>query len=133
MYKKVTDTNVLTEDEYLETSQLLELHNRLVDQADGLVKSSLKMMDELTQNQEMDPDSLDIAVSESNRELSLRFANRERKMLGKIRFAMQRIDEGEYGTCIECGVPIGYKRLLVRPVATMCIDCKTEEEQLENH
>ena len=133
MYNKVTDTNVLTEDEYLESSQLLELHNRLVDQADGLVKSSLKMMDELTQNQEMDPDSLDIAVSESNRELSLRFANRERKMLGKIRFAMQRIDEGEYGTCIECGVPIGYKRLLVRPVATMCIDCKTEEEQLENH
>ena len=52
-------------------------------------------------------------------------------MLGKIRFAKKRILEGEYGACISCGVPIGYRRLLVRPGATMCIDCKTEQEQLE--
>ena len=131
MYKPVNDSTQLPEDEYLSATEVMELHNRLVTQANDLVKSSLKAMDELTQQQNLDPDSLDIAVSESNRELSLRFANRERRLLGKIRFAIKRIYEGEYGACISCGVRIGYRRLLVRPVATMCIDCKTEQEQLE--
>ena len=131
MYKKINDLTQLPEDEYLNADQIMELHNRLVEQANDLVQSSLKAMDELTQQQNLDPDSLDIAVSESNRELSLRFANRERKLLGKIRSAIKRIYEGEYGACISCGVRIGYKRLRARPVATMCIDCKTEQEQLE--
>ena len=131
MYKKINDLTQLPEDEYLNADQIMELHNRLVEQANDLVQSSLKAMDELTQQQNLDPDSLDIAVSESNRELSLRFANRERKLLGKIRSAIKRIYEGEYGACISCGVRIGYKRLRARLVATMCIDCKTEQEQLE--
>ena len=131
MYKRINDLTQLPEDEYLNADQIMELHNRLVEQANDLVQSSLKAMDELTQQQNLDPDSLDIAVSESNRELSLRFANRERKLLGKIRSAIKRIYEGEYGACISCGVKIGYKRLRARPVATMCIDCKTEQEQLE--
>ena len=131
MYKKIDDLKQLPEDEYLNEEQIMELHNRLVEQANDLVQSSLKAMDELTQQQNLDPDSLDIAVSESNRELSLRFANRERKLLGKIRSAIKRIYEGEYGACVSCGVKIGYKRLKARPVATMCIDCKTEQEQLE--
>ena len=131
MYKQVSDNSQLPEDEYLSADEVMDLHNRLVKQANELVESTLKAMNELTQHQELDPDSLDIAVSESNRELSLRFANRERRLLGKIRYAIKRVYEGEYGSCISCGVPIGYRRLMVRPVATMCIDCKTEQEQLE--
>ena len=48
-----------------------------------------------------------------------------------IRYALQRMEEGEYGACESCGEPITYRRLLVRPVATQCIDCKTQAEQLE--
>ena len=44
---------------------------------------------------------------------------------------VERIQNGEYGVCESCGAPITYKRLLARPVATLCIDCKTEAEQLE--
>ena len=88
-------------------------------------------MNELTEFKDSDPDSLDLAVSQSNRELSLRFANRERRMLNKIRHALERIDEGEYGMCNTCGDPIGFKRLSYRPVATLCIDCKTQQELLE--
>ena len=131
MYKQAVNPSQLPEDEYLSADEVLVLHNRLVDQANELMQSTLRAMNELTQHQEIDPDNLDLAVSESNRELSLRFANRERRMLGKIRFAMKRIQEGEYGACMSCGVEIGYRRLLVRPVASMCIDCKTEQEQLE--
>ena len=131
MESKITDPSKLLEDEYLNAKELMELHNILVEQRSELMTSTMKKVDELTQNQSEDPDILDVAVSESNRELSLRFANRERRMLGKIRIALDRITEGEYGSCSSCGVSIGYKRLVFRPVATMCIDCKTEEEQLE--
>ena len=41
------------------------------------------------------------------------------------------MDDGEYGVCSSCGEEITEKRLIARPVATHCIDCKTEAEQLE--
>ena len=131
LYTPITNGDHFPDDEYLTKAQLIELYNKLVDEANVIYKNTLKAMNELTETQELDPDGLDIAVSASNRELSLRIADRERKMLNKIRTSMGRLKEGEYGSCLECGDPIGYPRLMFRPVATMCIDCKTEQEQIE--
>ena len=131
LYTPITNGNHFPDDEYLTKEQLVELYNKLVDEANVIYQNTLKAMNELTETQELDPDGLDIAVSASNRELSLRIADRERKMLNKIRTSMGRLKEGEYGSCLECGDPIGYPRLMFRPVATMCIDCKTEQEQIE--
>ena len=61
----------------------------------------------------------------------LRIAGRERHMISKLRGALHRMEEGEYGVCETCGEAITYRRLLVRPVATQCIDCKTQAEQIE--
>ena len=133
MFQHITDPDRLPNDDYLQKNEVLELHNRLITQANEIVANSLKAMNELTENQEMDPDELDVAISTSNRDLSLRFADRERKMLKKIRKILVRINEGEYGSCEECGEEIGLKRLRYRPVASMCIDCKTQEEQLEKN
>jgi len=131
MVKKITDSSQLPPDEYLPEEELWELYNQLLEQQQSLLESTVKAMKELTEFKDSDPDSLDLAVSQSNRELSLRFANRERRMLNKIRHALERIDEGEYGMCNTCGDPIGFKRLSYRPVATLCIDCKTQQELLE--
>ena len=131
LYTPITNGEQFPDDEYLTKEQLVELYNKLVDEANVIYQNTLKAMNELTETQELDPDGLDIAVSASNRELSLRIADRERKMLNKIRTSMGRLKEGEYGSCLECGDPIGYPRLMFRPVATMCIDCKTEQEQIE--
>jgi DnaK suppressor protein len=131
MYKRIENPAQLPEDEYLSPEQVAELYNKLSEQANAMLENSLRAMNELTENQKLDPDSLDVAVSESNRELSLRLANRERRMLNKIRHAQDRIMQGIYGSCDACGVPIGYRRLLFRPVAALCIDCKTEQEQFE--
>jgi DnaK suppressor protein len=133
MYTKKTNANELPKDESLTSEEILEMHNRLVDLANELVANSIRAMNELTESQEMDPDELDVAISESNRELSLRFADRERRMLKKIQHSLERISEGEYGECEECGVAIGIRRLRFRPVACLCIDCKTEQEQLERN
>mgnify|MGYP006098453577 CR=1 FL=1 len=133
MYTRITNTDSLPADEYLSNAEVLELHNRLIDQANELLENAQNAMNELTENQEMDPDELDVAISATSRDLSLRFADRERKMLKKITKILERFQEGEYGSCDECGEDIGYKRLSFRPVASLCIDCKTEQEQLENN
>ena len=118
-------------DEYLAVEEVETLHGVLTEQLDGLLKLSKEALHDLTDIRSADADALDLAVSESNRDFSLRLADRERRLMGKIRLALGRIQEGEYGTCESCGAPITYKRLLARPVATLCIDCKTEAEQLE--
>jgi len=133
MYTRLENTDSLPNDEYLTNEQVIELHNRLIDQANELLENAQNAMSELTENQEMDPDELDVAISATNRDLSLRFADRERKMLKKITKILERFQEGEYGSCDECGEAIGYKRLSFRPVASLCIDCKTEQEQLEHN
>lgn len=131
MLEHVKDQSELPADEYLTGAQLLELHRVLVDQANVLLDSGQATVTALTHERDQEADSLDVATSESDRDFSLRLAGRERRMLNKIKYALECVDAGEYGTCESCGEPIGHKRLLVRPVARVCIDCKTQAEQLE--
>lgn len=119
-------------DEYLTDDELKSLRDVLEDQLREIMALSKEAVHELVEVREQDPDPLDLAVTESNREFTLRLADRERRLLTKIRRSLQRIGDGEYGTCESCGSPITFKRLMARPVATLCIDCKTEAEQLES-
>ena len=77
------------------------------------------------------PDPTDRASLESDRNFELRIRDRERKLINKIREALQRIDDGEFGECEECGDDISEARLKARPVTTLCIECKTEQERKE--
>jgi DnaK suppressor protein len=119
-------------DEYLNETELHTLKEILDDQLRDIMSQSREAVTELTEVREQDPDPLDLAVSESNREFTLRLADRERRLLSKIKYALERIQNGEYGSCESCGAPITFKRLMARPVATLCIDCKTEAEQIES-
>lgn len=86
---------------------------------------------DLTDEKENLADAIDLASMESNRDFQLRIRDRERVLIHKIKEALQRIEDGDYGICVACGNEISEKRLIARPVATHCIDCKTELEQLE--
>jgi DnaK suppressor protein len=77
------------------------------------------------------PDPTDRASLESDRNLTLRIRDRERKLRNKIQEAMARIEDGTFGECEVCGEEIGFERLLARPVTTLCINCKAEQEQDE--
>jgi DnaK suppressor protein len=77
------------------------------------------------------PDPNDRASQESDRTFELRIRDRERRLLAKIREALERIDDGTFGVCEECGEEISEARLRARPVTTLCIDCKMEEERQE--
>jgi len=77
------------------------------------------------------PDEIDTASSEVNLQFTGRLREREQGLLSKIDAALEKIDAGEYGECRICGEDIGVKRLRARPVAELCIECKSEQEKLE--
>jgi DnaK suppressor protein len=74
------------------------------------------------------PDPNDRATQESEFTMELRTRDRERKLIKKIDESLEKIDNGEYGYCEECGIEIGVRRLEARPTATLCIDCKSLDE-----
>ena len=76
-------------------------------------------------------DLLDLTTMEADRSFTLRIRDRERKLIRKIKAALQRIQEGTYGECEECGGYISPARLQARPVTSYCIRCKTKLEALE--
>ncbi len=77
-------------------------------------------------------DEIDSASSESGLAFVGRLRERERVLLQKIDAALAKIEAGTYGNCLSCGEDIGLKRLQARPVATLCIDCKSQQEKLEH-
>jgi len=77
------------------------------------------------------PDVSDQASAEVDQNFSMRIRERERKLLKKIDEALERMNAATYGICERCGGDIPYKRLKARPVTTLCIECKTLQEQEE--
>ncbi len=103
---------------------LLERKQSLLGEAEKAVGGMSASSDEL-------PDPGDRALLESNRNAMLRMRDRERKLIGKIDEALQRISDSSYGKCETCGGPIGVARLKARPVTTLCIGCKSAQEEDE--
>ena len=103
----------------------------LQSQLDELVQEAGKTATDMADEKSNFPDPTDRASLESDRNFELRIRDRERKLIGKIREAIERLDEGTYGMCESCEEEIGVARLKARPVTTMCIECKTEQERQE--
>jgi DnaK suppressor protein len=76
-------------------------------------------------------DSVDIASLEINQANITKIGKRETYLLKKIDLALEKIENGTYGECESCGEQIAPARLMARPVAQLCIDCKTEQENVE--
>jgi DnaK suppressor protein len=76
-------------------------------------------------------DSIDESMEEEIFSTELRLRDREKFLLGKINGALQRLDEKTINECEDCGEPIGFRRLLARPVTTLCIECKETRESEE--
>ena len=76
-------------------------------------------------------DPLDRAVLDSDRNYTLRIRDRESRLIGKIKSALAKIDEGFYGICEACDQPISPARLKARPTTDYCINCKTQMEMYE--
>ncbi len=96
-----------------------------------LAASDKTIEDSIHQNPENSQDFADQSSFESDRNFVLRMRDRERKLLVKIDEALEKIENGTFGTCNQCGGEIAIKRLMARPVVTLCIQCKTLQEKKE--
>ena len=104
---------------------LLAERQRLLRNAqDGLAFS-------MNRDRNIGRDSIDESMEEELFSTELRLRDREKWLLGKINSALDRLAEGTIDECEDCSEPIGYRRLVARPVTTLCIDCKEEREKEE--
>jgi DnaK suppressor protein len=87
----------------------------------------------LSMNRDLDVgrDSIDESTQENMLSTELRLRDREKWLLGKIDGALERLEAKTIDACEDCGEAIGFRRLLARPVTTLCIDCKEEREREE--
>ena len=77
------------------------------------------------------PDVVDQASSQTEKNVEMRTVNRQRKLLSKIEKAIKKIEDNTYGYCEETGEPIGIKRLLARPIASLSIEAQEKHEKNE--
>ena len=77
------------------------------------------------------PDVVDQAASQTEKNVEMRTLNRQIKLLQKIDKAIKRINDNTYGYCEETGEPIGLKRLIARPIATLSIEAQEKHEKNE--
>jgi DnaK suppressor protein len=104
---------------------LLDERSKLLEKAAETIKHEI----ELSKDDMADESDLASALTDQN--LSLRLRGRERTLIEKIDLAMKRIEDGEFGICAICGDEIALNRLRARPVTTLCIACKEDQERRE--
>lgn len=104
----------------------------LVLERNSLIKKASKTLsEEATLDVNELPDEIDQASAEYNQSFIFRLRDREKYYLSKIDKALKKIEDGDFGTCESCGEEISTKRLEARPVTTLCIRCKEEQEMEE--
>ena len=104
---------------------LIEEKERLLEKMEQLKNGEVYV------NKDEIKDVADAASDELDKAFVMRIRDRELKLIKKIDEALARIEKGTYGICEECGCDIEEKRLKARPVATLCIACKEEQEERE--
>ena len=128
MVKKYTPSE---KEKYMCSKHKAFFKKKLLDWKDEIIKSNSKILF-VNEDQEISsPDVVDQASSQTEKTIEMRTINRQRKLLTKIDKAIKRIDKDTYGYCEETGEPIGIKRLIARPIATLTIEAQEKHEKNE--
>ena len=119
-------------EKYMCAKHLAYFKQKLLDWKAELVKTN----NEALYNSSLDDNSasadiVDQASSYTEKNVEMRAINRQIKLISKIDAALKRIEDGTYGYCKETGEPIGLKRLIARPVATLSITAQEKHEKEE--
>lgn len=115
----------------MKKAELEHLKKILLDQLDSLLKKGGDAVNGVRSQEGQFSDPMDRASHDEAQGNLLRIRDRERRLINKIRNALECMEDGTYGVCEECGEDISFKRLEARPVTTKCIQCKTKEESVE--
>ena len=118
-------------EKFMNEHQLEFFRQQLLIWKHDLLNEANFTKDDLSEEGLQRPDIADRAQVESDASIKLRTRDRERKLINKIDSALRRIDLGTYGYCEETGDPIGLKRLIARPIASLCLDAQERHEKME--
>jgi DnaK suppressor protein len=119
------------EEDFMNPHQVEFFRRRLLRWRSDLLRDADDTLASLSQGGIHEADITDRASVETDRALELRTRDRARKLIAKIDQALQRIEGGTYGFCEETGEPIGLKRLIARPIATLSIEAQERHERME--
>lgn len=114
--------------EYMNEKQVDFFRARLQALKDDLLSNAGETTEHLREDTSIVPDPADRATIEEEHALELRTRDRERKLLKKISQSLVRLETGDYGYCDETGEPIGLRRLLARPTATLSLEAQQRRE-----
>lgn len=112
-------------------NDLQRFKEMLEESRKALIQSARRTLEESNFDTDDLPDEIDLASSEYNQSMVFRLRDREKFLLKKIEKALGRIEDGSFGICERCEEDISIKRLEARPVTTLCIRCKEEQEKKE--
>ncbi len=118
----------------LEKTKLEEFKRLLLEELEEIEERNKTKVEEMEHNEDTEKfhgDEADQANFLEMRNRALRLRDRDRKMINKITATLEKIDRGTYGVCEVCGIDIPEERLRMRPVASLCIECKREQEEKE--
>ena len=119
-------------EKYMCAKQKAYFKKRLLDWKNELIEANKKSLYLSDVDSEISSaDIVDQASSQTEKSVEMRTINRQIKLLSKIDKAIKRIDDNTYGYCEETGEPIGLKRLIARPVATLSIEAQEKHEKNE--
>ncbi len=127
----MADTKLETEAKRLTAEELEYFRKLLLDKRERLLRQAKESINEMEVGETSVGDELDQAVNEYDTTFEMRLRGRDKRLLKKINYSLQRMEAGEYDICESCGAPIGKKRLMARPEATLCIACKEDQERQE--
>ena len=116
----------------MQDTDLQAFRERLETMRASLLDDSEETVHEMREENSLYPDPNDRASMETEHINLLRIRDRERKLLSKIDEALDRMEQGSFGLCEECGEEIDLERLKIRPVTTFCIRCKETLEARED-
>ena len=113
-------------------SQLKKFKDLLESKRQEIIRRAQATLEEdMTLDANDLPDEMDLASSEYLQSFTFRLRGREKVFLDKIQKALEKIDDGSFGVCDDCGEKISVKRLEARPETTLCIRCKEDQERVE--
>ena len=119
-------------EKYMNTKQKMYFKTTLIKWKNEIIESNDKNLQLSEVDHEISsPDIVDQASSQTEKTVEMRTLNRQRKLLAKINQAINRIKNDTYGYCEETGEPIGIKRLIARPIATLSIEAQEKHERNE--
>ena len=119
-------------EKYMNAKQKAYFKTRLTEWKKEIIESNNKSLYLKEDDREItSPDIIDQASSQTEKNVELRTINRQRKLLSKIDNAIKKNQDNTYGYCEETGEPIGVKRLIARPIATLSIEAQEKHEKNE--